>query len=289
MLASLPHLYSGKVRDVYAVDSELVLIVASDRISAFDHVLPTAIPDKGAVLTRLSAWWFDRLAPLGPHHLISVDDPRIPADVRGRAMLCRRLSMVPVECVARGYLAGSALAEYASSGSVCGVALPAGLVDGSRLGQPVFTPATKAAAGEHDENVTFARVAHTVGSEVASELRRRTLQIYAFAERVARERGVVLADTKCEFGHDPDTGVLVLGDEVFTPDSSRFWPAQQWEPGRPQPSFDKQYVRDWLTSPASGWDRASGSPPPPLPEEVAAATRSRYIEAYERITGERFA
>ena len=288
MLASLPHLYSGKVRDVYAVDSELVLIVASDRISAFDHVLPTPIPDKGMVLTRLSAWWFDRLAPLGPHHLVSVDDPRIPADVRGRAMLCRRLSMVPVECVARGYLAGSALAEYASSGSVCGVALPVGLVEGSRLAQPVFTPATKAAAGEHDENVTFARVTHTAGSEVASELRRRTLEVYAFAEQVARERGVVLADTKLEFGHDQDTGVLVLGDEVLTPDSSRFWPAQQWEPGRAQPSFDKQYVRDWLTSPASGWDRASGLPPPPLPEEVAAATRSRYVEAFERITGERF-
>ena len=289
MLASLPLLYSGKVRDVYAVDAELVLIVASDRISAFDHVLPTPIPDKGAVLTRLSAWWFDRLAALGPHHLVSVDAARIPADVRGRAMLCRRLSMVPVECVARGYLAGSALAEYASSSSVCGVALPTGLVEGSRLAQPVFTPATKAPAGAHDENVTFARVTEVVGADVAEALRRRTLEVYAFAERVARDRGVVLADTKLEFGHDPDTGVLVLADEVLTPDSSRFWPAEHWEPGRPQPSFDKQYVRDWLTSPASGWDRASASPPPPLPEVVVAATRSRYVEAYERITGERFA
>ena len=288
MLASLPLLYSGKVRDVYAVDTELVLIVASDRISAYDHVLPTPIPDKGAVLTRLSAWWFDRLAALGPHHLVSVDDTRIPTDVRGRAMLCRRLSMVPVECVARGYLAGSALAEYVSSSSVCGVALPAGLVEGSRLADPVFTPATKAPAGEHDENVTFARVTEAVGAEVAEELRRRTLEVYALAERIARDRGVVLTDSKLEFGHDPDTGVLVLADEVLTPDSSRFWPAEHWAPGRPQPSFDKQYVRDWLTSPASGWDRASASPPPPLPEEVVAATRSRYVEAYERITSERF-
>jgi phosphoribosylaminoimidazole-succinocarboxamide synthase len=280
--------YSGKVRDVYAVDSELVLIVASDRISAYDHVLATPIPDKGVVLTRLSAWWFDRLAPLGPHHLVSLDDPRIPADVRGRAMLCRRLSMVPVECVARGYLAGSALAEYVLAGSVCNVALPAGLEDGSRLPQPVFTPATKAAAGEHDENVTFARVADLVGGEVARELRSRTLDVYAFAEQVARSRGIILADTKLEFGHDPNTGGLVLGDEALTPDSSRLWPAEHWAPGRSQASFDKQYVRDWLTSPASGWDRSAGSPPPPLPEQVVAATRSRYVQAYERITGERF-
>jgi phosphoribosylaminoimidazole-succinocarboxamide synthase len=289
VLASLPHLYSGKVRDVYAVDADLVLMVASDRISAFDHVLPTPVPDKGIVLTRLSAWWFDRLAPLGPHHFVSLDDPRIPADVRGRAMLCRRLAMVPVECVARGYLAGSALVEYTATGSVCGIALPAGLEEGSRLTEPVFTPATKAAAGSHDENVTFAAVTRTVGAELAQELRSRTLAVYAVAEGIATERGVVLADTKLEFGHDPDTGVLVLGDEVLTPDSSRLWLADGWAPGRAQPSFDKQFVRDWLTSPASGWDRASGSPPPPLPEEVIAATRARYVEAYERITGEQFA
>ena len=289
MLASLPHLYSGKVRDVYAVDEDLVLIVASDRISAFDHVLPTPVPDKGAVLTRLSAWWFDQLGQLGPNHFVSMDDPRIPLDVRGRAMLCRRLSMVPVECVARGYLAGSALAEYAATGSVCGLALPAGLVDGSRLPEPLFTPATKAARGSHDENVTFAAVAELVGCEVAGELRSRTLAVYVFAEQVARSRGLVLADTKCEFGHDPDTGVLVLGDEVLTPDSSRLWPAAGWEPRGAEDSLDKQYVRDWLTSPASGWDRSSGAPPPPLPEEVVAATRSRYVEAYERLTGERFA
>ena len=288
MLATFPHLYSGKVRDIYEVDADLVLIVASDRISAYDHVLPTPVPDKGAVLTRLSAWWFDQLAPLGPHHLVSVDDPRIPAEVRGRAMLCRRLSMVPVECVARGYLAGSALAEYTASGSVCGLALPAGLVDGSRLPEPLFTPATKAPADEHDENVTFAQVADTVGAAVAGELRRRTVEAYAFAEQVARSRGIVLADTKLEFGHDPDTGVLVLGDEVLTPDSSRFWPADGWAPGRAQPSFDKQYVRDWLPSPASGWDRSSGAPPPSLPEEVITATRARYIEVYERLTGDRF-
>jgi phosphoribosylaminoimidazole-succinocarboxamide synthase len=290
---SVRHLYSGKVRDVYAIDvphddGELLLVVASDRISAYDHVLPTPIPDKGRVLTQLSAWWFERLGDLVPHHLVSIEDPRIPADLRGRTMLCRRLDMVPVECVARGYLSGSGLTEYAATGSVCGVALPPGLVEGSRLPEPIFTPATKAAPGEHDENVTFTEVADRLGAELAGELRRVTLAVYARAEELARGRGVLLADTKLELGHDPRTDELVLGDEVLTPDSSRFWPADGWSPGVAQPSYDKQYVRDWLTSPASGWDRHSGEEPPPLPEDVVAATRARYLEAYERLTGQPF-
>lgn len=291
------HVYSGKVRDVYALDAglddgrdtgELVLVVASDRISAYDHVLPTPIPDKGRVLTQLSAWWFKRLADLVPHHLVSVDDPRIPADLHGRAMLCRRLEMVPVECVARGYLSGSGLAEYVSTGAVCDVPLPPGLVEGSRLPQPIFTPATKASAGEHDENVSFDALVAQVGADLATELRRVTLSIYARAEAIARERGILLADTKLEFGHDSRTGELVLGDEVLTPDSSRFWSADAWSPGKAQPSYDKQYVRDWLTSPASGWDRGSGAQPPPLPAAVVEATRVRYLGAYERLTGHRF-
>jgi phosphoribosylaminoimidazole-succinocarboxamide synthase len=282
------HVYSGKVRDLYAdeTDDTRVLVVASDRISAYDHVLATPIPDKGAVLTALTLWWFERLgAELElPNHLLGTDVPDV---VRGRAMVCRRLEMVPVECVARGYLTGSGLADYRATGAVCGVELPPGLEDGSRLATPIFTPATKAALGEHDENVSYAVVAEQVGPVLAEELRDTTLAVYGTAERITRERGVVLADTKLEFGHDTD-GVLTLGDEVLTPDSSRFWPADQWQPGRAQPSFDKQYVRDWLTSPASGWDRASDTVPPPLPDDVVARTRSRYVEAYERVTGRRW-
>ncbi|WP_432485363.1 phosphoribosylaminoimidazolesuccinocarboxamide synthase [Kineococcus esterisolvens] len=280
------HTYSGKVRDLYVPASGergLVLVVASDRISAYDHVLPTPIPDKGRVLTAMSLWWFDRLADLVPHHVVSTD---VPAAVAGRAMVCRELEMFPVECVARGYLTGSGLAEYRGSGAVCGIALPGGLVDGSRLPEPIFTPATKAELGEHDENVSFEHVAATVGAQAAAELRELTLAVYARAEAVAREQGIVLADTKLEFGRHE--GRTVLGDEVLTPDSSRFWPAEEWEPGRAQPSFDKQFVRDWLTSPASGWDRAGDAPPPPLPQEVAERTRARYVEAYERLTGESF-
>ena len=286
------HTYSGKVRDLYTseTDDSLVLVVASDRISAYDHVLATPIPDKGAILTALTLWWFERLADPGagldvPHHLVSTD---VPAAVAGRAMICRRLSMVPVECVARGYLTGSGLAEYRADGAVCGVELPAGLDDGSRLDAPIFTPARKAELGEHDENVTFAVVAHEVGPELAERLRETTLQVYAWAEQVTRERGVLLADTKLEFGLDPASdgdGQLVLGDEVLTPDSSRFWPADQWQPGRAQASFDKQFVRDWLTSPASAWDRVGDQPPPALPDDVVVRTRARYVEAYERITG----
>jgi len=277
-------IHSGKVRDVYA-DGDDLLLVASDRISVFDVVLPTPVPGKGAVLTQLSLWWFERLADIVPHHVVSTD---VPPEYAGRALLCRRLAMYPVECVARGYLAGSGLAEYLAAGTVCGLPLPAGLVDGSALPDPVFTPATKAAMGEHDENVTFEQVASTVGADAATELRDTTLAVYRRARDIAAKRGIVVADTKLELGRDAE-GRLVLGDEVLTPDSSRFWPAEQWQPGRPQPSYDKQFVRDWLTSPASGWDRASGEQPPPLPDDVVERTRAKYVEAYERLTGRTFA
>ena len=277
------HLHSGKVRDLYEAPDGSILMVASDRISAYDHVLPTPIPDKGRILTQLSLWWFDRLADLAPHHVLSTD---VPAEVAGRAVLCRRLDMVPVECVARGYLAGSGLQEYVDTGGVCGIALPAGLVEGSQLPEPIFTPATKAPAGEHDENETYADLAGRVGTELAAELRRITLAVYGRAQDIALERGVIVADTKLELGR-ADDGTLVLADEVLTPDSSRFWPADSWSPGRPQPSYDKQFVRDWLTSPASGWDRGSNKPPPPLPDEVVERTRDRYVDAFEKLTGRR--
>jgi phosphoribosylaminoimidazole-succinocarboxamide synthase len=284
------HAYAGKVRDLYLPtdahpDGDVVLVVASDRISAYDHVLPTPVPDKGVVLTQLSLWWFDQLADLVPNHVVTADTgPHgVPAEVAGRAMVCRRLEMFPVECVARGYLTGSGLAEYRETGEVCGVPLGPGLVDGSRLPAPVFTPATKAAVGEHDENVSFDVVAERIGLDDATRLRDLTLAVYTRAETVARGRGVILADTKLEFGRDGD--VVTLGDEVLTPDSSRFWPADGWQPGRAQPSYDKQYVRDWLTSPASGWDRSADTPPPALPDDVVERTRARYLEAYERLTG----
>jgi phosphoribosylaminoimidazole-succinocarboxamide synthase len=282
--------YSGKVRDLYDLPDGRLLLVASDRISAYDFILPTPIPDKGRILTAMSLWWFERLADLLPNHVMSTDVPTgagLPDDLEGRSIVCERLQMIPVECVARGYLAGSGLADYDRSGSVCGVPLPRGLVDGSRLPTPIFTPATKGSLGSHDENVTFEDVVLAVGVQLASRLREVTLAVYARAETIARRRGILLADTKIELGLRED-GTLVLADEVITPDSSRFWPADQWSPGRPQPSFDKQYVRDWLTSTASGWDRASGEPPPPLPDDVVERTRHRYVEAYERITGRRF-
>ncbi|MCW2790959.1 MAG: phosphoribosylaminoimidazole-succinocarboxamide synthase [Nocardioides sp.] len=282
------HLHSGKVRDLYELTSGehagQLLMVASDRISAFDFVLDTAIPDKGEILTRMSLWWFDRLSALVPNHVLSTD---VPDAVRGRAVICEQLAMFPVECVARGYLTGSGLLDYTATGAVCGIALPDGLVDGSRLPEPIFTPASKAALGDHDENVSYDAVVREVGEESAAELRRLTMLVYTRAEEIARERGIVLADTKFEFGARPD-GTTVLADEVLTPDSSRFWPAAEWSPGRSQPSYDKQIVRDWLLSPESGWDRASGVAPPPLPEAVVERTRSRYVEAYELLTGERF-
>jgi phosphoribosylaminoimidazole-succinocarboxamide synthase len=276
------HVHSGKVRDLYRLPSGELLMVASDRISAYDFVLDTPIPDKGEILTRMSLWWFGQLADLVPHHVVSTD---VPAQVRGRAVVCRSLDMYPVECVARGYLAGSGLADYRATGGVCGIALPDGLEDGSRLPEPIFTPATKAELGDHDENVSYDAVLATVGAEPAAALRHLTLAVYGRAEEIARERGILLADTKLEFGRDAD-GAVVLADEVLTPDSSRFWPADLWQPGRAQPSYDKQIVRDWLTSAESGWDRSSGQPPPSLPEHVVALTRARYVEAYVRLTGE---
>ncbi|ARE75769.1 phosphoribosylaminoimidazolesuccinocarboxamide synthase [Streptomyces sp. NPDC059558] len=282
----LVHLHTGKVRDLYRDEDDRLVMVASDRMSAFDWVLPTEIPDKGRVLTQLSLWWFDQLADLVPNHVISTDLPAgAPADWAGRTLVCRNLDMVPVECVARGYLAGSGLAEYNETRTVCGLGLPEGLVDGSELPAPIFTPAAKAAVGEHDENVSYEEVARTAGAETAALLRQTTLAVYSRARDIARERGIILADTKFEFGFDPKDGTLVAADEVLTPDSSRFWPADQWEPGRSQPSFDKQYVRDWLASPESGWDRKGELPPPALPEEVVARTRAKYIEAFERLTG----
>ena len=283
------HVHSGKVRDLYRIDegehAGRLLMVASDRISAFDFVLSPGIPDKGEILTRMSLWWFDRLAHLVPHHVVSLD---VPPTVAGRAVVCESLAMYPVECVARGYLAGSGLVDYRAAGEVCGIALPAGLEDGSRLPEAIFTPATKAAVGDHDENIDYDVVVDTVGADVAAELRRLTLAVYRAAEEIARDRGIVLADTKVEFGHRDD-GTLVLADEVLTPDSSRFWPADEWLPGRSQPSYDKQIVRDWLLSPASGWDRSSGAKPPPLPDAVVERTRARYVEAFERLTGSAFA
>jgi phosphoribosylaminoimidazole-succinocarboxamide synthase len=282
----LPLIARGKVREIYDAGPDRLLLVASDRISAYDHVLPTPIPDKGRVLTALSVWWFGQLEPVlssfgATHHLISASD--VPPSVAGRAMLVRRLSMLPVECVARGYLSGSGTVEYSRTGSIRDVALPAGLVEGSRLPSPVFTPSTKAEVGEHDEAIDFAAVEASVGAERAAQLRELTLALYSRAAEVAAGAGLILADTKFEFGLSGDS--LVLGDEVLTPDSSRFWPASTWSPGAVQPSYDKQYVRDWLTS--SGWDRVS--PPPELPADVVAATRARYVTAYEQLTGTTFA
>ncbi|CAJ65290.1 MULTISPECIES: phosphoribosylaminoimidazolesuccinocarboxamide synthase [Frankia] len=285
--AGLTHLGSGKVRELFAVGDDAVLLVASDRISAFDVVLPTEIPDKGAVLTGLSLWWFDQLSDLVPSHVISSNVDEYPAELapyteqlRGRSMLCRRLDMVLIECVARGYLTGSGLKDYQRTGAVSGHPLPAGLVDGSRLPSTIYTPSTKAPIGEHDENISRADAAGRVGAELAAELERLTLQIFGRASDLAAERGILLADTKFEFGHDAE-GTLRLADEVLTPDSSRFWPEDTWSPGVSQPSFDKQYIRDYLTS--TGWDRTE--PGPELPDHVVEATRARYVEAYERLTG----
>jgi phosphoribosylaminoimidazole-succinocarboxamide synthase len=281
----------GKVREVYAVDADRLLLVASDRISAYDAVLPTPIPDKGRVLTALSVWWFEQLAPVlaehgAEHHLLAAGpalvDEGVPAELAGRSMLVRRLEMLPVECVARGYLSGSGTAQYQRTGAIVDVPLPAGLVEGSRLPQPVFTPSTKAAVGEHDEAIGFDRVVGLVGADRAEALRALTLALYRRGAEIAEGAGIVLADTKFEFG--TADGGLVLGDEVLTPDSSRFWPAVTWSPGAAQPSYDKQFVRDWLT--VSGWDRVSE--PPELPEDVVTATRDRYVKAYEQLTGQRW-
>ncbi|EWC60569.1 Phosphoribosylaminoimidazole-succinocarboxamide synthase [Actinokineospora spheciospongiae] len=286
-LADYPQIAAGKVRELHAIDDDHLLLVASDRMSAYDFVLESEIPDKGRVLTAMSVFWFELLADLVPNHLVAWDDERIPAEVRGRALVVRRLEMLQVEAVARGFLAGSGTLDYNRTGSVCGIALPPGLVEGSRLPEPIFTPATKAPVGEHDENVDYAAVVAEIGPELAAEVRALTLAVYGRAAAHAETRGVILADTKFEFGLRD--GQVVLGDEVLTPDSSRYWPVDTWVPGAAQPSFDKQYVRDWLTSPESGWDRASDTPPPALPAEVVAATRSRYVQAYEQVTGRDFA
>lgn len=291
------HVYSGKVRDLYVptdesitekVGQECVLVVASDRISAYDHVLSSEIPDKGRILTQLSLWWFDQL-DVEHHVLASTVEGGVPAAVEGRAMICKKLEMFPVECIARGYLTGSGLVEYKESRTVCNIPLPEGLVDGSRLEKALFTPSAKADVGEHDVNITYDDVVAMLGDDIAARLSELTLKIYTRAEEIARERGIILADTKVEFGLDTYTGIITLGDEVLTPDSSRFWDASTYAPGKSQPSYDKQYVRDWLTSAESGWDKSSDTPPPALPAEVVERTRARYVEAYEKLTGRTFA
>jgi phosphoribosylaminoimidazole-succinocarboxamide synthase len=279
----LPLLHAGKVRELYALDGDRLLMVATDRISAFDHVLEPLVPDKGVILNQLSLWWFDRLAHLVDNHVLSTE---VPGPVAGRAVVCERLAMFPVECVARGYLTGSGWAEYSASGSVCGIGLPEGLLDGSRLPQPIFTPTTKAPLGEHDEHIDFDTLVGMVGNEVAEQLRVLTLAAYARGESIARDRGIIVADTKFEFGRRAD-GTIVLADEVLTPDSSRFWDAEGWQPGGRLESFDKQFVRDWLLS-ESGWDRSAEAPPPRLPDGIVAATRTKYVDAYSRLTGGAF-
>ena len=277
-MLDLPLLHAGKVRRLYRWSDGRILMVATDAISAYDHVLATPIPDKGVVLTQLSLWWFEQLG--FPNHIVSTE---VPDEVAGRAVVVESLEMVPVECVARGYLTGSGWSEYQSSGTVCGIPLPAGLEDGAKLPEPIFTPAIKAPLGEHDENVDFATIVELHGAELAERLRTATLSIYSKAAELAAERGVILADTKFEFGLRAD-GTLVLADEVLTPDSSRFWDASVWQPGQSLPSFDKQFVRDWLAK-ESGWDKASDTPPPPLPDAIVQATRDRYLEAYRRLVG----
>ncbi|WP_229400749.1 phosphoribosylaminoimidazolesuccinocarboxamide synthase [Micromonospora okii] len=274
-------LHSGKVRDVYADGDELIL-VASDRVSIYDVVLPTPVPDKGRLLTALSLWWFEQLADIVPNHVVSATD--VPAEFAGRAIRCRRLDMVPVECVARGYLTGGGLTEYERTGAVSGVELPRGLVEASILPEPIFTPSTKAPKGEHDEPITYQQVVEKVGAETAERLRQITIDVYRRGAEIAADRGILVADTKIELGWAAD-GTLVLGDEVLTSDSSRFWPAESYQPGRAQFSYDKQYVRDWATG--SGWDKRP--PAPEVPAEVIEATRARYVDVYERLTGHTWA
>ena len=299
-LPGYAHVYSGKVRELYApidqrtgqTSQDVLLLVATDRISAYDFILGSEIPDKGKVLTQLSLWWFDQLADIIPNHVIST---QVPEAVTGRGVLVQRLDMVPVECIGRAYLTGSGLAEYRQTSSVCGVPLPAGLTDGSLLPTPIFTPSTKAPIGEHDQPMTFAQVEAQIGMPIAARVRDLTIAILVRGNEIAADRGILLADTKVEFGLDasrPDAEgnpTIVLADEVLTPDSSRFWPAATWAPGRAQDSYDKQFVRDWLTSAASGWDRSSGEAPPALPDDIIEATRSKYVEAFESLTGRTFA
>ena len=295
-LPGYAHVYSGKVRDLYApldpatgeARTDQLLLVASDRLSAYDHVLETPIPDKGAVLTQLSLWWFEQLADVVPDHVLSTD---VPAAVAGRAVLCERLEMLPVECIGRAYLTGGGLEDYRATGAVCGIPLPEGLVDGSALPEPVFTPTTKAPMGEHDLPMTYAEVEAEIGRGLAARVGDLTRRILARGNAIAADRGILIADTKVEFGVRRREGAepeLGLADEVLTPDSSRFWPVASYEPGHPQESYDKQYVRDWLTSRESGWDRTSGQEPPALPQHVVEQTRAKYVEAYEALTGRPF-
>jgi phosphoribosylaminoimidazole-succinocarboxamide synthase len=285
-LSDYQFLASGKVRELYRIDADHLLFVASDRISAYDFVLESQIPDKGRILTAMSVFFFDYLQ--APNHLAGPpDDERIPAEVLGRALVVRELEMMPVECVARGYLTGSGIIDYRATGEVCGIPLPAGLTEASKFDQPLFTPATKADLGDHDENISFEEVVDLVGADRAAQLRDATLSIYSQAADHALSKGIIIADTKFEFGVNAK-GELVLADEVFTPDSSRYWRADAYAEGEVQESFDKQFVRNWLTSPESGWDRHGDVPPPPLPPDVVDATRARYIEAYERISGLKF-
>jgi phosphoribosylaminoimidazole-succinocarboxamide synthase len=274
------HLRTGKVRDLYSNEAGEILLVASDRISAFDWVLPTEIPNKGAILTQLSLFWFELLGDVVPNHIVSDD---VPNEVLDRAVIVQPLEMYEIECVARGYLTGSGLTEYKSSGAVCGNALPEGLVDGSKLVDTIFTPATKAEIGDHDLNIDFSSAAKIVGEDIAEDLREVTLRLYDTAAEYALSRGIILADTKFEFGANSE-GSITWGDEALTPDSSRFWELSSWSPGKSQPSFDKQYLRDWLTS--TGWDKKS--PPPELPREIVEKTAARYEEAFEKITGQKF-
>ncbi|ALI24872.1 Phosphoribosylaminoimidazole-succinocarboxamide synthase [Mycolicibacterium fortuitum] len=286
-LSDYQHLASGKVRELYRIDDDHLLFVATDRISAYDYVLDSQIPDKGRILTAMSVFFFDLIS--APNHLAGPpDDERIPEEVLGRALVVKQLKMLPVECVARGYLTGSGLLDYQASGSVCGIPLPPGLGEASKFDEPLFTPATKAEIGEHDENISFDHVIELVGPVLANQLKERTLQTYIQGADHALTKGIIIADTKFEFGVDQD-GTVVLADEVFTPDSSRYWRAETYQQGVVQDSFDKQFVRNWLTGPDSGWNRHGDTPPPPLPEEIVTATRDRYIEAYERISGLRFA
>jgi phosphoribosylaminoimidazole-succinocarboxamide synthase len=282
-LSDYQHLASGKVREIYSADDDHLLLVATDRISAYDYILDSTIPDKGRILTAMSVFFFGLVD--APNHLAGPpDDPRIPDEVLGRALVVQRLEMLAVECVARGYLTGSGLLDYQETGTVCGIALPPGLVEASKFAEPLFTPATKAALGDHDENISFGQVIELVGTVPANQLRDRTLQIYVQAADHALRKGIIIADTKFEFGTDRN-GHLLLADEIFTPDSSRYWPADEYRPGVVQNSYDKQFVRNWLTSPASGWDRHGAEPPPPLPDDIIVSTRGRYIDAYERISG----
>ena len=285
-LSDYQHLASGKVRELYRIDDGHLLFVASDRISAYDHILDSEIPDKGRILTAMSVFFFDLVD--SPNHLAGPpDDERIPADVLGRALVVEQLEMLPVEAVARGYLTGSGLIDYQNTGAVCGIALPAGLTEASRFAEPLFTPASKAEFGQHDENITFDDVVAAIGAERAAEVRDRTLHTYTQGAEHALTKGIIVADTKFEFGVDAH-GELKLADEVFTPDSSRYWRADDYTEGQVQQSFDKQFVRNWLTGAESGWDRHGDQLPPPLPPDIVAATRARYIEAYERISGLRF-